>query len=241
MGMCFLPASFLPAKAPSSGAPATKDRKERRETLSCFSITHSTLPQKSTCFSRRDLVGQSFGCLRSRLWTNQLAATRLLGGKQRQQKVLEPLALRNLQAPKLNADVVVPVQAHHGAGPENGTHGVIEMQTDVDRRANRDSLLRLDQQTFHADVQRFPFDFLPAITQQHLGMQQHPARAALRLLHGALRSAQQSHNTIFIQRLIEKKTGAGLETAVHGGWMLVIADQNDRCPAIERGITGLAR
>src|SRR5258706_6081170 len=73
MGMCFLPASFFPAKAPSSGAPATKDRKERRETLSCFSITHSTLPQKSTCFSRRDLIGQSFGRLRSRLRSNQLA------------------------------------------------------------------------------------------------------------------------------------------------------------------------
>src|SRR5258706_6464089 len=79
MGMCFLPASFFPAKAPSSGAPATKDRKERRETLSCFSITHSTLPQKSTCFSRRDLIGQPW-CLRSRLRTDQHAcdtATRL--------------------------------------------------------------------------------------------------------------------------------------------------------------------
>src|SRR3979490_1229396 len=101
MGMC-----FLPARAPSSGAAATKDRKERRETLSCFSIAHSTLSQKATCFSPRELVRQSSGCLRSRLRTNQLAATRLFGGKQRQEKVLEPLALRNLQAPKLNTDVV---------------------------------------------------------------------------------------------------------------------------------------
>src|SRR6266481_4942040 len=164
MGMCFLPASFFPAKAPSSGAPATKDKKERRETLSCFSITHSTLPQKSTCFQPAQPRLAILRVPALRLRTLNSLATRLLGWKQRQQKVLEPLALGNFQAPKLNADVVVPVQAHHGAGPENGTHGVIEMQTDVDRRANRNSLLRLDQQTFHADVQRFPFDFLPAIT-----------------------------------------------------------------------------
>src|SRR5712671_1523167 len=241
MGMCFLPASFLPAKAPSSGAPATKDRKERRETVSCFSIAHSTLSQKATCFQPARPRRAILRVPALRLRTINSRATRLLGGKQRQQKVLKPLALRNLQAPKLNADVVVPVQAHHGAGPENGTHGVIEMQTDVDRRANRNSLLRFDQQTFHADVQRFPFDFLPAITQQHLGMQRHPARAALRLLHGALRSAQQPDHAIFIQRLIEKKAGSRLETAVHGGWMLIVADQNDRSSAIEGGITRLAR
>jgi hypothetical protein len=59
-------------------------------------------------------------------------ATLLLGGKQRQQEVLEPLALGNLQPSKLNADFVVPIEAHDRAGSENRAHRVTKMQTDVD-------------------------------------------------------------------------------------------------------------
>src|SRR6266403_428013 len=95
MGMCFLPASFLPAKAPSSGAPATKDRKERRETLSCFSITHSTLSQKSTCFQPArprlailrvpalQAADQSTGCDAATRWEAEAAESPEAAGSRR--------------------------------------------------------------------------------------------------------------------------------------------------------------
>src|SRR5882762_9597378 len=68
MGMC-----FLPVRAGSSGAAAKKDKTERRETLSCFSITHRTLPQKRRfVFHWRRRFEKASGACAVRLRTNQL-------------------------------------------------------------------------------------------------------------------------------------------------------------------------
>ena len=77
--------------------------------------------------------------------------------------------------------------------------------------------------------------------EHHARFHRHAPRAPPLVLRRRLRRANQPQQPLFIDRLVQKKTRARLESLRHRRRPLIVADQNDRRHAIERRVAHLPR
>src|SRR6266446_4637173 len=106
---------------------------------------------------------------------------------QRQEELLQSLALREIQAVKLNPHLASTQNADDRTRGHHGPHSLREVQAYAHWRIRRKDATSLDQHTTRAEVNGLAFKVFPAKPKVHSGLQRNAPCPASIIFHGSLR------------------------------------------------------
>ena len=116
-----------------------------------------------------------------------------------------------------------------------------QMQAHIYRRSYRHGPGRLYQHALHAHIHRLAVDLLFAHSPLNPRSQRHPSGPPPLVFDRSLRGADQLHQSLFVDRLVQEETRSCFKSPRHCIRPLVVAEQHHRRHAVVAGLPRLPR